>query len=347
VPPAMTHPVLNVLAQRRATSSTPATRTDGHRVALVIEGGGSRAAFSTGMIGAVDQLGLVDCFDVVYGSSAGALNGAWLLCGRASQAMAGWAAPGVMTRVMNTRRALRGRPVVDLDYLINELYTHLLPIDFAAVLANPVVLRPLATDADTGESVDLAPLVNDVPSLKDALRATSCLPVMAGPPVRLTGRLFLDGGVAEPVPIRTALDHGASHALVLRTRRVDEPSMPPGALAGRVTNRWFRRHAPGALTAWGERPGRTALVERLLDSLDNVLQIRPPLGAPSVSRIETDPDLLGSAVTIGHQVALDTLAAESTQVIQGVNGPAALFPRDPVVQNEKRKPEDPESVFGA
>jgi predicted patatin/cPLA2 family phospholipase len=113
--------VLDLLFERRAAGSTPGTRTDPHRLALVIEGGGSRAAYSTGMIGAIHELGLTDCFDAVYGSSAGALNGAWLLCGRAPEAMVGWTAPGVMRKVMSTRRALRGRPVVDLDYLINVL----------------------------------------------------------------------------------------------------------------------------------------------------------------------------------------------------------------------------------
>src|SRR6476646_7788676 len=142
----MSHQVLDLLGERRATGSTPGSRTDPHRLVLVIEGGGSRAAYSTGMIGAVHELGLTGCFDAVYGSSAGALNGAWLLCGRAPEAMVGWPAPGVMRRVMSTRRALRGRPVVDLDYLINVLYTDLLPIDFAAVLANPVTLHPLGTD---------------------------------------------------------------------------------------------------------------------------------------------------------------------------------------------------------
>ena len=108
--------VLDVLAERRAHGSTPGARNDDHRVALVIEGGGSRAAYSTGMIGVVHEHGLADCFDAVYGSSAGALNGAWLLCGRAPEAMAGWTAPGVMRRVMDSRRVVRGRPVVDLDY---------------------------------------------------------------------------------------------------------------------------------------------------------------------------------------------------------------------------------------
>ena len=79
----MSHQVLDVLIDRRAVGSAPGARTDPHRFVLVIEGGGSRAAYSTGMIGAIHELGLTDCFDAVYGSSAGALNGAWLLCGRA------------------------------------------------------------------------------------------------------------------------------------------------------------------------------------------------------------------------------------------------------------------------
>jgi hypothetical protein len=40
-----------------------------------------------------------------------------------------------------------------------------------------------------------------------------------------------------------------------------------------------------------------------------VLQIRPPLGSPRVSRIATDAALLGSAVAIGHNAALTALSA--------------------------------------
>jgi predicted acylesterase/phospholipase RssA len=167
----------------------------------------------------------------------------------------------------------------------------------------------LATAVIDGDSVDLASHIDDVATLKRALRASSCLPVIAGPPVELAGRQFLDGGVAEPVPIRRAITDGATHALVLRTRRADEPSVPPGAVAGRFTARWFRRYAPGALVAWEERPARAVRDERLLGDLDTVLQIRPPLGSPRVSRIATDAELLGSAVSIGHDAALVSLAA--------------------------------------
>jgi len=43
-----------------------------------------------------------------------------------------------------------------------------------------------------------------------------------------------------------------------------------------------------------------------------VLQIRPPLGSPSVSRIATDPALLGSAVAIGHAAAAIVLKQASS-----------------------------------
>jgi len=49
---------------------------DGHRLALVIEGGGMRG--TAGMAIGVHELGLTPVFDDVYGSSAGAITGAWL-----------------------------------------------------------------------------------------------------------------------------------------------------------------------------------------------------------------------------------------------------------------------------
>ncbi|HEX5303933.1 MAG TPA: patatin-like phospholipase family protein [Streptosporangiaceae bacterium] len=77
---------------------------------------------------------------------------------------------------------------------------------FAAVLASPVEFHPLATDAATGQSTDLRPLVTTPAELRLALRASAVLPLLAGPPVDLGGRRFYDAGLSESVPYRTALD---------------------------------------------------------------------------------------------------------------------------------------------
>jgi hypothetical protein len=52
-----------VLAARAAAGSVPGRRDDGYRLALVIEGGGSRAAFCSGMALAVERHGVLPCFD--------------------------------------------------------------------------------------------------------------------------------------------------------------------------------------------------------------------------------------------------------------------------------------------
>src|SRR5690242_8962304 len=78
------HPVVQLIRRRRDEGSQPGQRTDGRRVALVIEGGGMRGVVSPGMTAAIEQLGLRDAFDEVHGASAGAFNGAFLLAGQAA-----------------------------------------------------------------------------------------------------------------------------------------------------------------------------------------------------------------------------------------------------------------------
>ncbi len=62
------HPVVTALLERARSGSQPGRRTDGHRIALVVEGGAMRGVVSGGMVAGLEALGLRDAFDVVYGS---------------------------------------------------------------------------------------------------------------------------------------------------------------------------------------------------------------------------------------------------------------------------------------
>ena len=309
--------VVDLLAARAATGSRPGQRTDQARLVLLIEGGSSRGAFSNGMAVVVEELGLLDCFDAVYGSSAGALNAAWLLCRRAARSVGGWWHPEVMPRVINPRRVLRGKPIIDTRHLVHHVYEHVMPMGFTEILENEVTFHPLATDARTGESTDLHPLITDVPRLQLALRATTCLPVLAGPPVSFGADSYIDAGVSETVPIHTAIAQGATHIVALRTRA---PGLvrPPSRLERRVVGRYLTRHAPGALDPWMNRRERRADEERALDTHPAALQIRPPLDAPVIGRVERDPEVLRRAVDCGRTVAFAALgrAAQPVQSVQ-------------------------------
>ncbi|WP_280357214.1 patatin-like phospholipase family protein [Nocardia otitidiscaviarum] len=298
--------VAALIAQRHRDGSRPGARTDDARLALVIEGGSTRGAYSHGMVTALEELGLTDCFDAVYGASAGALNGAWLLCGRAADAWRAWH-PTVINRVISPARALRGGRVVDTRFLVHAVYERIVPMDFPAILANPITFHPIATDTADGTAVDLHPYLTDAPSLQRALRATTCLPILAGRSVRVGERRYVDAGLSESVPVRTAFAQGATHALVLRTRRADEPPTTPSRLETHLVARFLSRHAPGTVDSWMTRGELQRREESEMAANPAVLQIRPPTGAPSIGRIGRDATIIRRALEVGRMATTEAL----------------------------------------
>jgi hypothetical protein len=153
-------------------------------------------------------------------------------------------------------------------------------MDFAAVLASPVEFHPLATDAATGQSTDLSPLCVTPANLRLALRASAALPLLAGPPVQFDGRRFYDAGLSESVPYRTALAQGATHVLVLRSRR-GPITVPEGgrgsARSARVIARTaLRRETPALRAAFLGRDARLAADDRRLAEYQSAPPPDPP-----------------------------------------------------------------------
>lgn len=300
---------MELIRRRAKERSVPGERDDPHRLALAIEGGGSRGTYSSGMAVELERRGLVPVFDDVYGSSMGAITGAWLLSGRAEHGASFWWHPDVMPNVIRPRAALRRRPVVNLEFLMEQVYQRWAKLDFEAVLGNPVRLHPMATDADSGGAVDLEPYLHDGESLKLALRGSAGLPMLAGPLISLGGRRLLDGGLAEAIPYRSALLDGCTHVLVLRTRRADERANPPARVEGVAVSAFLRRTAPATVATWRGRSGRRRVDdERLSDEAETGLaQVLVPEGAPAVSRLAIDAALLRRAFDLGATAMAATL----------------------------------------
>jgi len=313
------HEVLRVLGERARAGSLPGERRDRFRVALAIEGGGMRGTISAGMALALDELGLVSAFDAVYGASAGAITGAWLLS--RPQGLLGWTEPAYARAFIRRSALLRGRPVADIRALIEELYQTTFPMDFAAVLASPVEFHPLATDAATGQSTDLRPLCGTPADLRLALRASAALPLLAGPPVQFDGRRFYDAGLSESVPYRTALAQGATHVLVLRSRRgpiaVPEDGRVPGRSARVIARTALRRETPALRAAFLGRDARLAADDRRLAEY----QSAPPPEPPATPHGDTPPELPATPQPSARQPAVPP----ATSVTPGSGASAAVF----------------------
>jgi predicted patatin/cPLA2 family phospholipase len=229
--------VLRALVRRGDTGD----RGDGHRIALVVSGGGMRGAYAGGMAHALDDAGLGGCFDVVYGSSAGAYIGAALLLGDGRGSAHIFFEDMACRAFADPRRLRTRKPVVSLDHLLDEIMVHSKPMPWERLCGSP--LRVIATAADDLTGHVLEP--RTAAEWKLALRATAAIPVVAGPPVELRGRRWIDGSVSEPLPVLRALREGATHVLALVNRTVpDLRRADPGAGPARWAQA-LDRLAPG------------------------------------------------------------------------------------------------------
>src|SRR5436190_1271149 len=126
---------------------------------------------------------------------------------------------------------------------------------------------------------------------------------------QLSPGLF-DAGLSAAIPFRAALDDGATHVLVLRSRRAGETAQPPGRLSGALAARALRRLAPALEAGFHTRAEREAEDEALLARHDAdpslepaILSVRPAPGSAVPARLERDIDVIRAGLEAGRQAA--------------------------------------------
>lgn len=194
------------------------------RSALVVQGGGMRGVYSMGALVALQERRLHDAFDLVIGSSAGAINAAYLLADQAEQALAVYVDHLTNKSFVNAKRVTK---IVDIDYLVDDVLKVACQLDVNAVRKSRSDLQIVVTDAVTAEAVVFS-AKDDRLDMYELIRATAALPGLYNRKIPLNGRRFVDGGVADGVPVRRAITAGATDIVAVITRptsfrRMDDP----------------------------------------------------------------------------------------------------------------------------
>ncbi|MEA2448686.1 MAG: hypothetical protein QOG63_618, partial [Thermoleophilaceae bacterium] len=111
-----------------------------------------------------------------------------------------------------------------------------------------------------------------------------------------------------------ALADGATHVLVLRSRREGEHATAPSGVSGALTARLLRRFDPAVAEAFLTRAEREAEDERFLadppPGAPPILSVRPPPTAPVPGRLEQDIDVVRGGLEGGREACLKALAGE-------------------------------------
>jgi NTE family protein len=199
--------------------------------AFVLSGGASLGAIQVGMLRALYERGITP--DLIVGTSAGALNGAFV----ASRPQT----PSTADELADVWRSVRRSTIFPANPLsgfigfigrrnhlvpdrgLRALLTNHLGIDALEDAAIP--LHVIAVDLYSGEEVRLSE-----GSAIEAVMASAAIPGVF-PPVSWEGMELIDGGVANNTPISHAVELGADEIYVLPAGRACALEEPPrGAL---------------------------------------------------------------------------------------------------------------------
>ncbi len=194
--------------------------------ALVLSAGGAFAAYQSG---AWEVLSKWFCPDMVVGASAGALN-AWAVAGgvRPRDLIDMWLDPvcAGLTPFRGLRDPLHG--IFDpapLYARIEALWKSCRPRVEIGIVA--VELRSMRPRLFRNEEITWRHL------------AASCAVPLSYPPVRLGDRLFVDGGLLEPVPLWAAGAMGAEQVVAIDV--LDRAPSSPLRWVVRMGRKWLPR----------------------------------------------------------------------------------------------------------
>lgn len=183
---------------------------------IIDVGGGMRCVYSSG---------IYDCFldkkitaDYCLGVSAGSANLITYLAGQRGRTLEFYRTYAARKEYMSFGNLIKKGSYLDLDYIFSTLSNQdgENPLDFEKAKASGKTMLVTATGADDGEAKFFT--LSDM-RLNDysALKASCCLP-LACKPVEIDGRLYFDGGVAEPIPIEKALADGCDKIIIVLTK---------------------------------------------------------------------------------------------------------------------------------
>lgn len=250
--------------------------------ALVLEGGGMRGQYASGVMDGFLEAGIR--FPYVIGVSAGISNAASYVAGQAGRNREIFTRFAGDRRYFSWRNWLREGNPFGMDFIYRKLPGYV-PFDFAAFAAAPVRFRIGVTDCATGRAVFLD---KEEAPLAEALIASASLP-MVGRMARVNGRLFLDGGIADPIPFRQAAADGFSRRVVVLTRNKRFRKPPPGrAVRAAIRLKYRRFPALAAAVAHQYETYNRALAELEKEEAAGRVRVIRPSQPLAVGRYSQD-----------------------------------------------------------
>lgn len=184
------------------------------KTGLVLEGGGMRGVFTSGVLDAFMKHNLY--FRYIVAVSAGACNGMSYVSRQPRRARISNIDYLVRYKYIGIRHLVTQGCIFDRELLYDKFPNQLLPFDFDEYFMHAKGFEMVTTNCLTGKAMYLSETSDRQRSL-DIVRASSSLPYVSKI-VTVDNIPMLDGGIADSIPINRAIETGHEHNVVILTR---------------------------------------------------------------------------------------------------------------------------------
>jgi len=272
-------------------------------VGLILEGGGMRGIYTAGVLDLFLDEG-VD-FGHIYAVSAGACHACSYLSRQRGRAFRVGTRYLKDWRYCSVHSLLATGDMFGADMCYDIIPNQLDPYDYDAYGQYTGDFHAVITNCATGQAE--YPRIRDMHTGIQAVRASSSLPLISRM-VEIKGQKYLDGGIADSIPLARSLRDGNRKNVVVLTRAEGYRKQPNKALPALRTKYRSYPHLVEALATRHERYNRTLELVAEQQAEGGAFVLRPQT-PPDIGRVEKDLKKLKALYQQGYDQAKAALPA--------------------------------------
>ncbi len=261
-------------------------------VGLVLEGGAMRGMFTAGVLDIFLDNDIK--FDNIIGTSAGVLFGVNYLSKQRGRAIRYNKKYACESRYMGIKSLITTGNIINKQFAYYDVPFKLDVFDQDTFAQSGVDFYATITEVESGEAEYVK--ITNVFEQMETLRATSAMPYVSRM-VEIDGKKYLDGGVADSIPVEKCKELGCDKIIVVLTRPLDYRKKKSGSSLARTVYRKYPKLAARLVNRYADY---NDCIEKIIEmeKRGEIFVIRPSRTV-EIGRIERDPDKLQEMYDLG------------------------------------------------
>lgn len=269
---------------------------------LILEGGAKRGIYTAGVLDVMLENNLMT--DAVIGVSAGAIHGCSYVAKQIGRSIRYNLDYNNDYRFMSFKSWLKTGNMVDTRFAYYELPEKLDIFDHSAFNRSHCKFYVTCTNLETGGAEYI-----HCPAMRgkymDFLRASASMPFVSQI-VHIDGKKYLDGGIADSIPLQAAINLGYGKNIVIQTR-------PEGYRKKPLALLWLAKLKYGKFPHFIEAlKNRHKMYNAELDLIkklenENKILVIKPSRYVKIHKMEKNPEIIKEMYQLGREDALKSL----------------------------------------